>query len=87
MTTTTVPNLREIVQEQLEDLVAIRHDLHRHPELGYEEKRTSEVVQRELEGAGVEFARNLAGGGLHKIFDEMPDPIAGTFIRTALRPG
>jgi hippurate hydrolase len=46
----------------LPDLVAIRHDLHAHPELGYEEQRTSGVVQRELERAGVPFAANLAGG-------------------------
>lgn len=44
------------------DLVAIRHDLHQHPELGYEEHRTSDVIQRELAAAGVEFKGGLAGG-------------------------
>jgi amidohydrolase len=43
-------------------LIDIRHDLHRHPELGYEETRTSEVVQRELAAAGVAFVGGLAGG-------------------------
>ncbi|MDP7029093.1 MAG: amidohydrolase [Phycisphaerales bacterium] len=43
-------------------LVDIRHDLHQHPELGYEEHRTSEVVQRELAEAGVAFKSGLAGG-------------------------
>ena len=37
-------------------LIDIRHDLHRHPELAYEETRTSEVVQRELAAAGVAAA-------------------------------
>lgn len=46
----------------LEEIVAIRHDLHAHPELGYTEKRTCEVIQRELRAAGVEFAAGLAGG-------------------------
>jgi amidohydrolase len=43
-------------------LIDIRHDLHRHPDLAYEETRTSEVVQRELAAAGVAFVGGLAGG-------------------------
>ena len=43
-------------------LIDIRHDLHRHPELAYEETRTSEIVQRELKAAGVDFVSGLAGG-------------------------
>src|SRR5207249_2212189 len=39
-----------------------RHDLHAHPEIGYEEHRTSQVVQRELKKAGVDFKAGLAGG-------------------------
>lgn len=46
----------------IEEIVAIRHDLHAHPELMYQEKRTSEVVQRELKAAGIEFVSGLAGG-------------------------
>lgn len=61
-TSVTTERLRSLIQDELPDLVDIRHDLHAHPELGYEESRTSGVVQRELERAGVDFARNLAGG-------------------------
>jgi len=43
-------------------LIDLRHDLHEHPELGYEEHRTSEVVQRELTDAGIAFKAGLAGG-------------------------
>lgn len=43
-------------------LSEIRHDLHKHPELMYKEARTSEVVQRELTTAGIDFAPGLAGG-------------------------
>lgn len=66
MSTTTTAistdHLRALIREALPELIEIRHDLHAHPELGYEETRTSGVVQRELEAAGVDFARNLAGG-------------------------
>lgn len=43
-------------------LSEVREDLHAHPELGYQEVRTSGVVQRELGRLGVEFRANLAGG-------------------------
>ncbi len=55
-------DLRRCIHDQLDELIRIRRDLHAHPELGYEEKRTAQVVVRELEGAGVQFVSGLAGG-------------------------
>lgn len=40
----------------------IRHDLHRHPELMFEEVRTSGIVASELKSLGIEHATGLAGG-------------------------
>lgn len=51
-----------LAANDLQHIADIRHDLHAHPELGYEEQRTSGVVQRELTAAGVEFVAGLAGG-------------------------
>lgn len=48
--------------DDLNRIIDIRHDLHAHPELGYQERRTSEVVQRELTNLGVEFKAGLGGG-------------------------
>jgi len=62
MTTMTSSNLRERVEREVPSLVELRHDLHAHPELGYQEKRTSELVQRELNAIGVQFVAGLAGG-------------------------
>lgn len=42
--------------------VAIRHDLHQHPEIGYEEVYTSSVVKRELGRLNIPFTDKLAGG-------------------------
>ncbi len=42
----------------------IRRDLHRHPELGLEEHRTSGRVQERLAELGVEFVAGLAGTGV-----------------------
>src|SRR5512145_1451688 len=54
--------LRSLIEDHLPELVRIRRDLHAHPELGYQERRTSGVVQRELAAAGIEFEPGLAGG-------------------------
>ncbi len=40
----------------------IRHDLHRHPELGYEEHRTAGVIRAKLDEIGVRHVDGLAGG-------------------------
>jgi amidohydrolase len=55
-------SLRSTIDANLSELIAIRHDLHAHPELMFEEKRTSEVVQRELSALGIEFKPGLAKG-------------------------
>lgn len=44
--------------------VAIRRDIHAHPELGYEEHRTSEMVAKLLGQWGIEVHRGIAGTGL-----------------------
>ncbi len=44
------------------DLAGIRHELHMHPEIGFAEHRTSALVQRELEAAGIPFRAGLARG-------------------------
>lgn len=41
-----------------------RRDLHAHPELGFEEHRTSDFVARKLEEFGLEVHRGLAGTGV-----------------------
>ncbi len=51
----TIANDREYIAD-------IRHDLHKHPELGYAETRTSWVVQKELDKLELAFKAELAGG-------------------------
>lgn len=50
------------IKANLDEVVAIRHDLHAHPELGYQERRTSSIVVKELERLGVKHRPGLAGG-------------------------
>ena len=46
------------------DLQAIRRDLHAHPELSYEEQRTSDLVAARLAEWGIPVHRGLAGTGV-----------------------
>ncbi|MFT5061318.1 MAG: amidohydrolase [Dinoroseobacter sp.] len=54
----------EIDADELKMLVALRHDLHAHPELGFEEERTSEIVAQKLLEAGIAVHRGLGKTGV-----------------------
>ena len=45
-------------------MVEWRHELHRHPEFGFEENRTSNFIAEKLEGFGIEVVRNIGKTGL-----------------------
>src|SRR4051812_18002026 len=47
-----------------DELAAIRRDIHAHPELGFEESRTSDLVAGRLEGWGIEVHRGIGGTGV-----------------------
>jgi amidohydrolase len=46
------------------DLVAWRRDLHRHPELGFEEHRTAGFITERLQALGLELKTGLGGTGV-----------------------
>lgn len=52
----------ELIAAELPSLLAFRHDLHAHPELKYQEQRTSRRIRDELSAAGIEHVGDLAGG-------------------------
>src|SRR5258708_4148850 len=47
-----------------ETMVAWRHDLHMHPEIGFEEHRTSDMIARTLDGLGFEVHRGIGKTGV-----------------------
>ena len=47
-----------------DELTAIRRDLHAHPEIGFEEVRTSGIVAEKLTQWGIEVHRGLGGTGV-----------------------
>ncbi len=61
-TTSRFERVRQLIKDELPHLLQVRHDLHAHPEVMYEEERTSGVVQRELADQGIDFVSGLARG-------------------------
>src|SRR4051812_41256371 len=47
-----------------DELTAIRRDLHAHPEIGFEEERTSGIVAERLAGSGIEVHRGIGKTGV-----------------------
>jgi amidohydrolase len=47
-----------------DELVAIRHDIHAHPELGLEEYRTADLVAQKLQEWGIEVHRGVGKTGV-----------------------
>jgi len=56
--------LIEDIAEHAPEIVALRHEIHAHPELNYEEVRTAALVARQLESWGVEVHRDIAVTGV-----------------------
>jgi amidohydrolase len=52
------------IAEITEEMTAWRRDLHAHPELGFQEHRTSDFVAHKLESWGIEVTRGIAKTGL-----------------------
>lgn len=61
----------------LDDALRWRHQFHREPELGYEEHRTSDKVAHELEQAGLQVFRGLAGTGVVGTLKNGSGPVIG----------
>ena len=86
----------------LADLVAIRRDIHAHPELAFNEARTADIVARELTAYGLEVHRGLARTGvvgvlrkgrgermigLRADMDALPLPEKNDFAHRSTQPG
>jgi amidohydrolase len=60
MSAAIIDELREYEPE----LIALRRDIHRHPEIGFEEVRTAKIVAEQLRALGVEVTEGVAKTGV-----------------------
>ena len=58
-----MPTITEVLAHH-DELIAIRRDIHAHPELAFSERRTSDLVAAKLAEFGCEVHRGLAGTGV-----------------------
>ncbi len=54
----------DVIRAYHDELTAIRRDIHAHPELGFEETRTSDLVAAKLKEWGIEVHRKIGRTGL-----------------------
>lgn len=54
----------QAVEAVRDDLIALRRDLHAHPELALREQRTAGIVAARMRAAGLEVATGIAGTGV-----------------------
>lgn len=68
----------EIVKAATPQWIDIRRDLHAHPELSFQEKRTAEVVAKYFENLGLEVKTGIGGPGVLGILrGGKPGPVVG----------
>jgi len=60
----TQPTWPEEVDKRLDALVTLRRDFHRHPELSFQERRTSDIIAERLHAAGLEVRTGIAQTGV-----------------------
>jgi hippurate hydrolase len=58
------------------ELTTIRQDIHAHPELGFTEHRTSDIVAKQLEALGIEVHRGVGGTGVVGVLREGNGPVS-----------
>ena len=58
------------------ELTAQRRDFHAHPELGFDEHRTSDIVAKQLEALGIEVHRGVGGTGVVGVLREGNGPVS-----------
>jgi len=59
-----MPRLSPEVLALRDDIVALRRDLHRHPELAWNERRTAERIAGFLQGRGLDLRTGIGGTGV-----------------------
>ena len=63
--------------DTVERAVAVRREIHRHPELGFEEENTARIVERELDEIGVEHRRVANTGVVGIVRGALPGRVVG----------
>lgn len=61
---TILSKIKQIAENQHEDIVKIRRHMHQYPELSFHEHETSKFISQKLDEFGLEYKSGIAGTGL-----------------------
>jgi amidohydrolase len=61
--------IKELAHQYAPEFIAIRHHLHSHPELSFQEYETSKFIQQKLDEFGVTYTAGVAGTGIVAIIE------------------
>lgn len=61
--------IKELAKQYAPEFIAIRHHLHSHPELSFQEFETSLFIQQKLDEFGVRYTSGIAGTGIVAIIE------------------
>src|ERR1700716_1548797 len=64
-------------EEAVARATAIRREIHRHPELGFEEHNTQAIVEREIDAPGIEHRRIAKTGVVGIVRGALPGHVTG----------
>jgi amidohydrolase len=64
------------IQSYHAELTAQRRDFHAHPEIGFDEHRTSDIVAKQLEALGIEVHRGVGKTGVVGVLREGNGPVS-----------
>jgi amidohydrolase len=71
--TNIISKIKSLASSYKEDVVQIRHHLHMHPELSYQEHKTADFVAEELRKIGIQPKTGVAGTGIVALINGKKD--------------
>jgi hippurate hydrolase len=71
----TISRIKSRAHELRDEVLAIRHHIHSHPELSFQEKETSAFISQKLTEAGIAHETNVGGFGIVGVIrSRIPNP-------------
>ncbi len=64
---------QELAHALFPKMVSIRHHLHQHPELSFEEFQTMEFIAAQLDKIGIPYQKGIAGTGIVALIEGVPN--------------
>ena len=74
--------IKEMAEKNLDNMIAIRRELHQCPELGFEEEKTTTIIKRELNKIGIPYVDKVAKTEAHFDYQIRPEhPMSKVLVK------